>query len=247
MFSLRAKRKKHPHRSRNMAIDDLRAREWVLIPGTLCTEEVFADFLDELKIPSNRRRAIRLKYPSVENYRDLLLSSSKEAIVCGFSLGSIVAAHHAHLLESARLILFGLNPYPDHPSKEEGRRHLEKSVGEHGGAGALAEILPTQEGPDPQRARSKILSMANSSARDISAQTILALTRPGAMASLSRSQLPVFALTGSNDTMAPEAQGMAAADAAPNGRFKSLPGLGHYALLENPKLCADCLIELEDC
>lgn len=229
-----------------MATDTFRDRDWLLLPGTLCTPEVFDGFLDCLGVPVARRKPVALCHPTVEAYGDVLAQSGKDAVICGFSLGAIVAAHHADRLAASLILLFGLNPFPDDPAKAEGRRDLARDVAARGGGAALADRLPPLNGPDPDTTRAKILAMADVAAQDIAAQTELALSRPGALAALARTRSPVVALTGSRDGMAPEDQGRAAMDAAPSGRFRSLPRLGHYALLEDPDTCARCFLELED-
>jgi pimeloyl-ACP methyl ester carboxylesterase len=187
-----------------------------------------------------------LCHSTVAAYDRLLTSGTEDAVICGFSLGGIVAAHHADRLLAARIILFGLNPFPDDPSKTQGRLDLARDVMEKGAAAALRTRLPPLLGPDPDSARAAILAMAEVSAPDIEAQTNLALTRPGAMGALSQAHAPVLVLTGSKDQMAPTAQGQAAADAAPKGQFGLLAGLGHYALMEDPVACAQAVVAMED-
>lgn len=229
-----------------MAIEDLRSRDWILLPGTLCTGMVFDAFLNVLDVPSGRRRTVPLRHGTVEAYGDVLTPLSKGAIVCGFSLGAIVAAHHADCLAAARIILFGLNPHADDPAKAEGRHELARDVAAMGGATAMTSRLPGLHAPDPAQARAAILAMADETAFDIEAQTHLALGRPGAMGALSRSLSPVLVLTGSEDLAAPPAQGKAAADIAPHGQFRLLAQLGHFALLEDAGICAEAVLDMED-
>lgn len=228
-----------------MATDDLRNRDWLLLPGTLCTPDVFSGLLDTLGVPGARRRSVVLRYPSVEDYAAEVTDAARDAVLCGFSLGAIVAAHLADRLAAARLVLFGLNPHADDPEKAAGRHELERDVRAHGGAHALARRLPEPHGPDPGGVRAAILAMAEKASADIGAQTQLALTRGGALGALSRANCPVFCLTGGDDAMAPPTLGQAAAGAAPQGRFRLLPGLGHYALLEDPAACAEAVLALE--
>lgn len=233
-------------RLHSMAIDDLRNQDWVLLPGTLCTEEVFSGFLDALGVPSARRKPVKLSLPAVEDYAAPLTSLAKGAVLCGFSLGAIVAAHNADRVKAARTVLFALNPYPDDPAKAGDREGLLRDVQANGGGAALSARLAEQNGPAPEKARKLILSMADKAAPDIEAHTSLALTRPGALDALGRCQAPVMALTGDRDDATPVALGKAAADAAPSGHFIALPGLGHYALVEDPKECARSFLALEE-
>lgn len=221
-----------------MGIEDLRARPWVLLPGTLCTAAIFDPFLDALGVSPARRHAIPLTRPTVEDYLPDLLERAEGAVVCGFSLGAIVAAHLADRLPAARMILFGVNPHADDPAKAPGRDALAADVRGQGGRAALDPRLPSLLGPDPLATRTAILDMAVASEADIDAQTALALGRPGALAALARAPMPVLTLTGTEDGQAPPDLGRAAAQAAPRGTFRALPGLGHYALAEDPAACA---------
>ena len=221
-----------------MATEDLRAHDWILLPGTLCTGQIFDPVLDALGVPSARRRTIALRHGAVADYVQLLTPLCEGAVVCGFSLGAIVAAHLGDRLGAERIVLFGLNPHADDPAKAEGRRALARDVRASGGTAAMRSRLSDLRGPDPEGTRAALLAMAGAAAPDIDAQTRLALTRPGAMEALSRTPSPVLVLTGSEDTAAPPALGREAAKAAPRGAFRLLPGLGHYALLEDPGLAA---------
>lgn len=221
-----------------MATELARRHPWVLLPGTLCSGRVFDGFLDGLGVTEAARHTVALRHPRVEDYEDELTSACRPgAVVCGFSLGAIVAAHLADRLPVAAFVLFGLNPHADHPDKREGRQALARDVARQGGAGAMASRLPELAGPAPDTAQELILAMADDTAGDIAAQTDLALNRPGALPALSRTQVPVGLFTGTQDSAAPPALAEAAAQAAPRGRYVPLPGLGHYALVEDPAAC----------
>lgn len=225
-----------------MGIDRLEGRLWVLLPGTLCTGAVFDAFLNVLDVPLDARKTIEIAHPNVEDYEEAMASCvGSETIVCGFSLGAIVAAHVADRLKAAQIVLFGLNPHADDPGKRDARLSLARDVSERGGAAALDARMPILKGPHPDRAREKILSMADETAHLIAAQTALALTRPGAMAALSRTRCRVTMLTGEQDQAVPPALAQEAARAAPRGRAVALRELGHYALLEDPVACARAL------
>lgn len=246
-----------------MGIDELREHHWILLPGTLCSAEVFDGLLDTLGVEKARRYPIVLKYPRTEDYlpdmQDIISSIANDAagvctglghdnrpqiIVCGFSLGAIVVAHLADRLDVSALVLFGLNPNADDPTKASGRLGLEDAVYKEGGRTALESRLPSILGPSPDRTRELILSMADDTASFIGAQTILALTRPGAMNALASSRCPIRLLTGSEDSGAPFKLAFSAANAAADGRAMPLEGLGHYALAEDPKLCCTLLKEV---
>ncbi|WP_417522713.1 alpha/beta fold hydrolase [Marinovum sp.] len=221
-----------------MAIE-LTERPWLLLPGTLCTGAMFGGFLDALGVAAALRHPVAMDRPTVEAYLpELQVACRPGAIVCGFSLGALVAAHLADRLPAGRFILFGLNPHADDPARRDGRLQLAREVGRNGGAAALATRLPDLCEPDPDKARRMILAMADDTAEAMPAQTELSLTRPGALPALAGARAPVDLFTGARDTVTPLALAQEAAAVAPQGRVLPLAGLGHYALIEDPAACA---------
>ena len=223
---------------------ELANRPWILLPGTLCTSAVFDGFLDVLGVAAALRTPVQLNRPSIKDYHTTFETIPDGAIVCGFSLGAIVAAHYADDVTAHTLILFGVNPFADDPEKEQPRLDLARDVVALGGAAALQKRAPDVYGPTPDKTRAQIYTMADASTNHIDDQTRLALTRSGALPALAKAQMPVLALTGSQDSSAPISQGIAAAQAAPNGQFSSLDGLGHFALLEDPDGCAETVMQM---
>ena len=51
-----------------MDIDSLISKQWFLLPGTLCTGEVFSPFLDALGVSQSQRTVISMCYQSVDEY-----------------------------------------------------------------------------------------------------------------------------------------------------------------------------------
>ncbi|SMY10351.1 Alpha/beta hydrolase family protein [Flavimaricola marinus] len=209
-----------------------------MLGGTLCTEIVFEGLLDALKVPTSYRRHVLLDQPKIEDYEPIFRDLPPDTVVCGFSLGAIVAAHYADRMSAHRLILIGVNPFADDPANAENRHGLAKDVNALGGAAALSARAPEVFGSTPDQTRAMIYQMADTAADMIDAQTRLALTRPGAVPALARADMPVLAIAGAQDKNAPPNYGKAAAQAAPDGQFVALEGLGHFALLEDPIACA---------
>lgn len=217
-------------------------RPWLLLPGTLCTGAVFNGFLNALGVGPAQRHVVEMDRASVGDYPPVFDRVSEDTIVCGFSLGAIVAAHFADKMTARYLVLFGVNPLADDPAKAQSRHDLASDVVRCGGAAALKARELEIQGQTPDVTREMIYEMANASAHMIEAQTQLALSRPGALRALGRACMPVISLTGSLDQSAPIALGQAAAQTAPVGQFHILEGLGHFALIEDPKACATTLL-----
>lgn len=215
-------------------------QQWHLLPGTLCTSAVFDAFLDALSVPNSCRNSVEISKPDINDYRHYFEASiGKNDIICGFSLGAIIAAHHADILPAdTTLLLFGINPMADDPAKAEGRSALSADVKTLGGRAALAMRLEAQRERMSAKSFELILDMAEDTGPFIEAQTQLALSRPGALPALAKARCSVHALTGEDDDQAPLHLAKKVANKAPNGCFYALPNLMHYALLEDPEICA---------
>ena len=218
--------------------DDLRDRDWLLVPGTLCTGAVFDGLLDALAVPGAQRRTVALDRPRVQDYARAFDGVGPGTVVCGFSLGAILAAHFADRMRADALILFGATAAPDDPGNAPARRALADDVARLGGGAALASRLPPAMSAE---ARRRVLGMADAMSAAIEAQTALASGRPGAADALRRAACPVTALAGTLDAQTPFARAAEIAAMTPRGRSIPLPGLGHYALIEDPGACAAAL------
>lgn len=225
-----------------MDIEQLKKQRWILLPGTLCTAEVFDGFLNLVGVTEDHRYAVPINYAQIDEYLPVINGFMRpDDVICGFSLGAIVAAHLADRINASAMLLFGLNPFADDPEKAEDRHSLAASVRREGGRAALSSRLPPILGPSPYQVTQQILCMAESTADCIDEQTALALNRPGALPALADSCCSIHLLTGSKDASAPFAYAQAAAEVAPHAQAHAIEGLGHYALLENPQLCYQSL------
>ncbi|MBT0781443.1 alpha/beta hydrolase [Paracoccus sp. pheM1] len=214
--------------------------QWWLIPGTLCTAEVFAPLLAELGVSNGDCRVVRLDRPAVEDYTAELAAIRPEDVVLGFSLGAILAAHHLDHIRARTVVLLAANPFPDVPEKRAARLAMLEQARQRGAAAALAEGLSSQLGAgaaDRPEIWQRILAMAEGGEAVLEAQTQLALSRPGATPMIAAAQGRVLFLSGSADPAAPPDRAASAA-ALGGHRFELVEGAGHYLPLEAPGACA---------
>jgi pimeloyl-ACP methyl ester carboxylesterase len=216
------------------------APRWILLPGTLCTGDVFAPLMQALRITAARQIVLALDAPDVLTYRARLVETlCHRDVVCGFSLGAIAAAHAADVLEqAAALVLIGLNPRADAAEKRPGREGLRAAT--H--AGELADTFASAASalfaqPTPALL-DQVITMARGEAGNIDAQTTLAITRPSAFPALQKCTVPVVFVTGAKDRQTPPDLAHEAAQAAPGSALRLVPGLGHFCLLEDPAAVA---------
>lgn len=215
-------------------------RQWWLIPGTLCTAEVFSPLLADLGVAAQDCRVVRLDRPAVEDYAQEFAAIRPDDIVLGFSLGAILAAHHLTLMPAGTAILLAANPFADLPEKRAARLAMLDRARQLGAPAALADGLSAQLGAlaaSRPEIRQSILAMAEGGEAVLDAQTQLALSRPGAERMISETHARVLFLGGSADLAVPP-ECVARAAALGGHCFALIEGAGHYLPLEAPGACA---------
>lgn len=216
---------------------------WILLPGTLCTPEVFDPVLDHLGVGPSQRIGFPVDMPSLRDLGHRLSQVVRAGdIVCGFSLGSLVMAQNLAALGRARaLVLLSLNPLSDVPAKGVTRRAARDRVQSGDAEGWVTDnwrAMSTSGGPEPRRT---VIRMARETTPLIAAQTEIAIARPDATPALLASGLPMVFVTGAEDAMTPPGPVEGIASRAPRATCRVLPGLGHFALLEAPERVAEAI------
>ena len=216
------------------------ADRWVMVPGTLCTADVFAPLLGCLGVAAGRCQFVVPDAPRVEDYDARLRAAvTGGEIVCGFSLGALILAHNLDALARAKaVVLLASNPFPDPAGNRAGREALRDRILRGGARDWVVESWCNMSTtPDPAL-RDTVAAMAEACMHLIAAQTELAASRPGAADGLARCDLPLVFITGAEDRLPPPDPIRNIASQAPRADLRVLAGLGHFALLEAPERVA---------
>ncbi|RJL08601.1 alpha/beta fold hydrolase [Paracoccus siganidrum] len=216
---------------------------WWLLPGTLCTAEVFEPLLGALAVSPQQCRSVRLDRPAVEDYAAELASVEDEDIVLGFSLGAILAAHHLDRMRALAAVLIAANPFADTPEKSAARLEQLARISVEGPGAVMAAAWPALVGPDAREnpaVGNRIVAMAEQTVQDLPAQTELALRRPGAEPMLASARSRALFITGREDPAAPPDRAMRAA-AIGRHELVLVDGAGHFLPLEAPRACAEAI------
>lgn len=219
------------------------AGRWWLLPGTLCTAEVFEPLLGALAVSPQQCRAVRLDRPAVEDYASKLASVEDDDIVLGFSLGAIVAAHHLDRMRARAVVLIAADPFADTPDKSAARLDQLARISAQGPRAVMTAAWPDQVGPaarEDSAVGQQIVAMAEQTVQDLPAQTELALRRPGAEPMLASARSPVLFITGREDRAAPPDRATRAA-AIGGHELVLVDGAGHFLPLEAPQACAEAI------
>ena len=212
------------------------ASKWVLVPGTLCTDQVFDPLLDALGVSPGDRHVIAADAPHVQDYDARLREAvTGGEIVCGFSLGALILAHNLGALNAARaVVLLASNPHPDPSGNRANREAVRDRVLAGGAQDWVVENWAAMSASTREDLRDFVASMAQETAHLIPAQAELAASRPGAADALADTDLPLVFVTGAEDRLTPSSLVESIAEKAKTAHLNVVEGLGHFALIEAP-------------
>ena len=211
----------------------------VLLPGTLCDARVFEalqerlpDVLTQVVLTPNAR--------TMQEAADQVLAQAPERFaVLGFSLGGMVAMETTlRAPERVKaLALLGSTPIPVAPDRHRARRIAVEDAKDLGMLRFVTEHLWPEycSSSSPESMLPLLQSMAESLGHTVYAQqTEMALARPDYRLRLSAILCPTLVLAGAEDKFCPPAVLQELAAGLPGSTSISLPGAGHFALLEQP-------------
>ncbi|MCA0424328.1 MAG: alpha/beta hydrolase [Proteobacteria bacterium] len=213
------------------------------MPGTLCTSDVFSPVLDRLAIPVECRVPVSTDCASIDDLWKLLPGDlGSDDLICGFSLGAIAALHLLPKLPRlAGAIVIGATARPDIPQNLASRRTLEARIQAGDVAGAIESLWPNlvaDQNIGTTVLKQEIVAMALETAGSVTAQTTLALSRPGVFDTLGSVETPVLAITGEQDRATPPDRAWEISRIARHGECAIIADAGHFALLEQPSSVA---------
>jgi len=220
----------------------------VLLPGTLCTPDLWAHQRRELE-GLVATTDVSLQASTIDQMVDAVLAAAPPPgplILVGCSLGGIVAlATHRRAPERiAGLALIATTARPPRPDQPRLWAELaSQSVSDFDGlVGRLLPSLLTARDDDPL-ALAIVRSMANkigpaTYTRQLEAQATRVDERPG----LTSCQSPVLVVAGAQDTTCTLDLHHEMAAIAPFSELELIPHCGHLAPLDQPEAVTDRLI-----
>ena len=170
-----------------------------------------------------------------------------EADICGLSMGGYVAfafwRRHRDRVRS--LILCDTKSEADGEEAKAGREKTAQLVREQGMEALFDQLGPKLLGSDPaQETRSLLRDMFLAQPPSVIAADALAMRdRPDSTPDLEGIDVPVLWLHGEEDQLMPIDGARATAEKIPGAVLVPIPGGGHMAPMENPKVANDALGE----
>jgi pimeloyl-ACP methyl ester carboxylesterase len=215
----------------------------LLLPGTLCTAEVFSHAIEVLEadapcvdvVPFGPERSIEEMAERVAER----IPDGEKAALAGFSMGGMAALAFAHRYPDRidRLALLNSTARPDPSARREQRERYitearRSSVRQVLERGFLRNYLYRQQ----PRHRELIVSMALQLGPDVfEAQTVALAERPDLRPVLAGLDCPVMILGARHDVLCPPEVQLEMRELARDGRLVMLEESGHFALLERPR------------
>lgn len=225
----------------------------VMIPGLLCTAELFAAQIADLSPLAGIDVADHTGADSMPALaRGILARAPAKFALAGLSMGGYIAFE---ILRQApervtRLALLDTNARADRPEQSEQRKQLMALARAHGLGAVQAKLTPlllSEARAGDARLRSLLVRMAEETGLAAFArQETAIMTRPDYRPMLPGLGCPTLIVVGADDTITPVKVAEEMARGISGSRLEVIPDCGHLCTLEQPeavsRLLADWLV-----
>ncbi|HEX2017397.1 MAG TPA: alpha/beta fold hydrolase [Aurantimonas sp.] len=219
----------------------------VLIPGLLCTGELFREQIRALDGEVVQVADV-VRDDSIAGMAERLLATAPPRFVlCGLSMGGYVALETARRSPErvAGLVLVATSARPDTP-EQTATRHRLVALARQKGIAAVADALsPRLLGPVARRNREfldRVTQMAETVGVEAFARQQKAIIeRSDQRPVLSRLTIPTAVLVGTADEIIPMECSQEMASAIPDARLRTIEGAGHLLSMEAPEIVTAAL------
>ncbi|UIJ73730.1 alpha/beta fold hydrolase [Aurantimonas sp. HBX-1] len=237
-------------KQRNYRVEMVNTSSIVLIPGLLCTADLFRDQIAAFP-PEALMVADTVSDDSIAAMAERLLAGAPPRFVlCGLSMGGYVALEVARRAPErvAGLAVVATSARPD-TAEQTAVRHRLVALGRDKGIAAVAEALSSRLlGPQARQdegQRDRVAAMAGVIGIETFARQQAAIIgRPDQRQALSGLAMPTHVLVGTADEIIPPDCSHEMAAAIPKARLTTVEAGGHLLSMEAPDLVTQALAAL---
>lgn len=222
----------------------------LLIPGLICTPELFAAQIPALWPHGPVTVACTLEGDSITDIAAAILRDAPARFALGgLSMGGYIALE---ILRQApdrvmKLALLDTSARADTPEQTEKRLGLIRRANEGGYDGVMADILPNLLHPEHRNDAALIGVMTRMGhvvgANGFARQQGAIIGRIDSRPSLSAINVPTLVLVGDQDGVTPPEHAREMADTIPGAHLAIVPDAGHISTLEQPEAVTSALLE----
>ncbi|TDF35621.1 alpha/beta hydrolase [Alteromonadaceae bacterium M269] len=220
-----------------------------LLPGTLCTEQLFAPLMSQLREHGFHSVVVQFtQQRSIDEMVELAVKKmeKKPGIILGFSMGGIVALALAKKYPElvAKLVLMSTNYNADDPAKAAIREQHVAQAKESSLADVIERLyLPVYFERDHVEGNQVVLSMATElGVSCFEAQVQSLTTRENNLSVLESIQCPVLIIAGRKDKLCVEEFHLTMHTHCPVSDLVLVSGCGHFPLLEQPRYTEQSIV-----
>ncbi len=213
----------------------------VLVPGLLCTEDLYADQLSALADIARMTVARHAGHSTVAAIAAAVLETAPPKFaLAGLSMGGYVAFEIVRQAPDRvdRLALLDTGPRPDTPERSEGRRKLIELGRTYGLAAVQKQLLPNlihkdrlTDAPLVER----VVKMAEDTGFEgfVNQQEAL-MSRPDCRPLLGTIRCPTLIVVGNEDILTPPDLAREMHAGIAGSRLVNIPACGHLSTMERP-------------
>jgi pimeloyl-ACP methyl ester carboxylesterase len=222
----------------------------LLVPGLLCTAELFAPQIAALERTASITVADTRRHRTfVDMTTAILAEAPPKFALGGLSMGGYIAFEIVRQAPDrvTKLALLDTNARADRPEQAEQRRALVALASEKGVAQAVALLWPFLVHKD-RHSDESLKAVVDRMAEDIGADTFARqqeaiISRPDNRPSLPEIRCPTVIIVGAEDALTPVKVAEEMHSGIGGSRLEIIPGCGHLSTIERPETVTSILRE----
>lgn len=225
----------------------------VLVPGLLCTRELYAPQTAALADAVSMHHADHTSHDSMAAIAGAILAAAPPRFaLCGLSMGGYIAFEIMRQAPArvTRLALLDTNAHADPPDRAAFRRGLAAVAARDGFAPVMAKLAPLFLGRghvhDPDLRAIVDRMAADTGVVAFRRQQEAIIARPDSRSGLAAIHCPTLVLVGRDDVLTPVADHEVIARAIPGCRLEIIGDCGHLSTLEQPAAVNRALLQWLD-
>ena len=222
----------------------------VLIPGLLCTPELYAPQIPALWRFGPVMVADHRRDDSMAGIaRRILADAPPRFVMMGLSMGGYTALEIMRQAPErvARLALIDTQARPDLPEQSERRRAQMAAAGEGRLMEVADQLYPLMVAPG-RHEDADLRTLWRRMASDTGAEAFIRqqaaiMGRPDSRPDLEAIRCPTLVVVGDQDALTPPDRAQEMASGIPGARLATIPGSGHLSPVEQPNAVSEALVD----